>query len=92
MINECYSEHKEVFYGVPQGSTLGPVLFCVYSFPLKTVLKQYNCNYHVYADDTSVYVRINGDILKSLEQLSTILSGVKKVVQLDVSQTEYRKN
>ena len=55
-INESYSSKHVLSVGVPQGSVLGPVLYLMYTSPVSDVIESYNINYHLYADDSQLYV------------------------------------
>lgn len=47
------SDVSAVDMGVPQGSILGPILFCIYTSNIVNSLSV--CRYQMYADDTQVY-------------------------------------
>ena len=51
-IDDVLSDFANIICGVPQGSVLGPLKFCLYLLPMSTILKYQKIGYHVYADDT----------------------------------------
>jgi hypothetical protein len=51
IVNDKKSNSKELKYGVPQGSKLGPVLFNAYIAPLSDVAKRNGVTDQKYADD-----------------------------------------
>ena len=50
------SSHYTPICGVPQGTTLGPILFTLYVSPLEDILVKNNLNPMLFADDTQMYV------------------------------------
>ena len=61
--------------GVPQGSVLGPMKFCLYLLPLGAILRHHNIGYHIYADDTQLYISFKcKDPLESLTKLNMCIS------------------
>ena len=55
-IGQSFSASKNLDRGVPQGSVLGPLLFCIYTIELSYLIKRHGVNFKLFADDTQLYM------------------------------------
>ena len=78
MIDDILSEFANLVCGVPLGSVLGPTKFCLYLLPLCAILKKHNIGYHIYADDTHLYISFNSiEPLTYLTKLNNCISDLR---------------
>ena len=70
-IDHIYSSWKEILFGIPQGSILGPLLFNIFACDLFDFMND-NVNIGSYADDTTPYIsgRNIKEIIETLENTS----------------------
>ena len=52
--NNIVSSSRDITYGVPQGSVLGPLLFLIYVNDISSIIR--NSKISMYADDTVIYL------------------------------------
>ena len=56
---------------------LGPQWFTVYTSPVRDIILKYNLNYHVYADDTQLYITFKS----SQEPANSCITTLDKCIQ-----------
>ena len=71
---------KEMEYGLPQGSIIGPRAFTIYTIPIARIIKKHNLSYHFYADDIQIYASFDPSDPSSIQAaLSSISACIKEI-------------
>jgi hypothetical protein len=95
VVHGARSAEQELDCNVPQGSVLGPGLFGDYNSPVGDIFRKHNIDFHLYADDTQVYVSFSpGDEATALKRLELCISEVsiwmaQNYLKLNESKTDF---
>ena len=90
-VNGETSQLKDITYGVPQGSVLGPLLFLIYINDLPNISKI--LNFYLFADDTHIYFeadtpdKLEKVLNKELKELHTWL--IVNRLSLNIDKTNF---
>ena len=75
------SASSSLRFGVLQGSVLGPILFTIYTIPLCEICRRHGVQYHLYADDTQLYVSFKVcdavDLLEAQRRIEMCIAEIK---------------
>ena len=95
LIDDVMSGAVNLVCGVPQGSVLGPLKFCLYLLALGAILRYHSINYHIYADETQLYISFKCNTpLASLIKLNNCISDIRvwminNKLKINDSKTEF---
>ena len=68
--------------GVPQGSVFGPILLTMYTTPLGNIIRKHGLNFHLYADDTQLYISFHSGVSVSKETAISCLETCIKDIKI----------
>ena len=71
-IEESFSGTKVLTRGVPQGSVLGPILFCIYTIELMYLLENHGVRFQLFADDTQFYLSL-GNVEDTERKINNVM-------------------
>ena len=58
-IEDAVFGDKELCFAVPQGSVLGPKIYCMYTKPVSDIIQRHGLSHHSYADETQLYMTMD---------------------------------
>ena len=92
MIDGQSSSPVTLKFDVPQGSVLGPLFYTIYTLPLGDLLRQYGISYHLYADDTQLYLAFDPSASNSHESCFNSLQKCVETVKNWMTRSKLKLN
>ena len=78
----CKSAPMPLRSGILQGSVLGPILFMLYTVPLGDICCSNGIEFHLYADDTQIYMTFKPSVPMAKEECIAKIE--KSVGEIDI--------
>ena len=81
IIEYSVSVDQELDFGVPQGSVLGPRIYCMYTKPVSDIIQRHGLSHHSYADDTQWHMTMehsNNDWWDDLARIELCVSEIRE--------------
>ena len=90
IIGDTVSECKSLNFGVPQGSVLGPKIYCMYTKPISDIIAGHGLSHHCYADDTQLYIaNLHSELLRMERCVADIRNWMRhNMLKLNDDKTE----
>ena len=77
-IKNSSSTTRDLLYGVPQGSLLGPLFYVLYTKEIEEIVIQHGLNIHMYADDCQIFVNFrHGKVDETKRRVECCLRDIK---------------
>ena len=82
-IRDANSRFTDLDVGVPQGSVIGPILYLLYTIPIKRIAERFPAvSRHCYADDTQLYCRLpsrnRNETLSAVQEINTCVDQIRR--------------
>ena len=97
-INGILSDPNTIEFGLPQGSLIGPLGFTLYVLPVGRIIRSFEVDFHMYADDIQLYTYFDpkepSSISSALHKLSCCIDAPSKwmksnLLKLNDSKTDF---
>uniref|UniRef100_A0A3Q3ILI4 Reverse transcriptase domain-containing protein n=1 Tax=Monopterus albus TaxID=43700 RepID=A0A3Q3ILI4_MONAL len=94
IIDDFSSDTAHLTSGIPQGSTLAPLLFSLYMSPLALIISRHNVHFHFYTDGIQIYMPLVSSDPNALTPLYDFIRDIKiwlaqNFLHLNENKTEY---